>query len=80
MIYAAAYVLAKFGLWTMVRRPGRLGRVSLEIGLLFAALTVTVGAFRIWWGGWAAPGRPLMSGLLLLMLPMAVQIGSARAG
>ena len=48
--------------------------------LLFGALIVTVGAFRIWWGGSAAPGRPLMSGLLVLMLPMAVQIGSARAG
>ena len=80
LAYAPAYVLAGFGLWTMVRRPGPLRRVGLEVGLLFAALALTVGAFRIWWGGSAAPGRPLMSGLLLLMLPMAVQIGSARAG
>ncbi|MGD9905867.1 MAG: hypothetical protein AB7U83_20530 [Vicinamibacterales bacterium] len=80
LVYAPAYVLAGFGLWTMVRRPGPLRRVGLEVGLLFAALIGTVGAFRIWWGGSAAPGRPLMSGLLLLMLPMAVQIGSARAG
>ena len=43
-------------------------------------MIATVGAFRIWWGGSAAPGRPVMSGLLVLMLPMAVQIGSARAG
>ena len=80
LAYAPAYVLAGFGLWTMVRRPGPLRRVGLEVGLLFAALALTVGAFRIWWGGSAAPGRPLMSGLLLLMLPMAVQIGSARGG
>ena len=80
LAYAPAYVLAGFGLWTMVRRPGPLRRVGLEVGLLFAALTFTVGAFRIWWGGSAAPARPLVSGLLLLMLPMAVQIGSARAG
>jgi hypothetical protein len=80
LVYAPAYVLAGFGLWTMVRRPGPLRRVGLEVGLLFAALTFTVGAFRIWWGGSGAPARPLMSGLLLLMLPMTVQIGSARAG
>jgi hypothetical protein len=80
LAYAPAYVLAGFGLWTMVRRPGPLRRVGLEVGLLFAALIGTVGAFRIWWGGSAAPARPLMSGLLLLMLPMAVQIGSARPG
>ncbi|MGE0360303.1 MAG: ArnT family glycosyltransferase [Vicinamibacterales bacterium] len=80
LAYAPAYVLAGFGLWTMVRRPGPLRRVGLEVGLLFAALIVTVGAFRIWWGGSAAPARPLMSGLLLLMLPMAVQIGSAAPG
>ncbi len=80
LAYAPAYVLAGFGLWTMVRRPGPLRRVGLEVGLLFAALIVTVGAFRIWWGGSAAPARPVMSGLPLLMLPMAVQIGSARAG
>ena len=80
LAYAPAYVLAGFGLWTMVRRAGPLRRVGLEVGLLFGALIGTVGAFGIWWGGTAAPARPVMSGLLILMLPMAVQIGSARAG
>ncbi len=73
-------MLAGFGFWTMIRRPGALRRLGLEIGLIVAALAFTVGAFRIWWGGSAAPGRPMVVGLLVLMLPMAVQIGSARAG
>lgn len=76
LAYAPAYVLAGFGLWTMARRPGALRRVAIEVTLIVAALAVTVGAFRIWWGGSAAPGRPMVSGLLLLMLPMAVQIGA----
>ncbi len=80
LAYAPAYVLAGFGLWTMIRRPGALRRLGLEIGVILAALTFTVGAFRIWWGGSAAPGRPMVAGLLVMMLPMAVQIGSARAG
>ncbi len=77
LAYAPAYVRAGFGLWTMARRPGALRRVALEVTLVVAALALTVGAFRIWWGGSAAPGRPMVSGLLLMMLPMAVQIGSA---
>ncbi|MCC6987756.1 MAG: hypothetical protein IT181_02080, partial [Acidobacteria bacterium] len=36
--------------------------------------------FRIWWGGSAAPGRPITSGLLVLLLPMTVQLGTAAAG
>jgi hypothetical protein len=80
LAYAPAYVLAGFGFWTMVRRPGPLRRLGLELGLIVAALVFTVGAFRIWWGGSAAPARPVVSGLLVLLLPMAVQIGSARSG
>ena len=77
LAYAPAYVLAGMGLWTMMRRRGALRRVGLEVAVIVGALAFTVGAFRIWWGGSAAPGRPLVSGLLPLMLPLAVQIGSA---
>ncbi len=77
LAYAPAYVLAGFGFLTMARRPGALRRVAVEVTLIVAALVFTVGAFRIWWGGSAAPGRPMVSGLLLLMLPMAVQIGAS---
>jgi len=78
--YAPAYVLAGFGFVTMLRRPGPLRRVGLELLVIFAALIATVGAFRIWWGGSAAPGRPIVSGLLVLLLPMTVQLGTAAAG
>lgn len=80
LTYAPAYVLAGFGFWTMLRRPGPLRRVGLELLVVFGALIVTVGAFRIWWGGSAAPGRPITSGLLVLLLPMTVQLGTAAAG
>ena len=80
LTYAPAYVLAGFGFWTMLRRPGPLRRLALELLVVFGALIGTVGAFRIWWGGSAAPGRPITSGLLLLLLPMTVQLGTAAAG
>ncbi len=80
LTYAPAYVLAGFGFWTMLRRPGPLRRVGLELLVVFGALIMTVGAFRIWWGGSAAPGRPITSGLLVLLLPMTVQLGTAAAG
>ncbi len=80
LIYAPAYALAGFGLWTMARRPGPLRRLAFELTMVFGGLLGTVGAFRIWWGGSAAPGRPLTSGLLVLLLPMAVQLGTAAPG
>jgi hypothetical protein len=40
----------------------------------------TVGAFRIWWGGSASPGRPLASVLLLLAFPVAASFRAAPAG
>ena len=80
LTYAPAYVLSGFGFWTMLRRPGPLRRLGLELLVVFGALIATVGAFRIWWGGSAAPGRPITSGLLILLLPMTVQLGTAAAG
>ncbi|MEZ5290006.1 MAG: hypothetical protein R2745_02905 [Vicinamibacterales bacterium] len=77
LVYAPAYLLAFAGFGTMIRRPGPLRRLGLEVLVVFGALLFTVGAFRIWWGGSAAPGRPLTSGLPLLMLPVAIQIGAA---
>ena len=52
-------------------------RHAVEIALIFAALLGTVGAFRIWWGGSASPGRPITSGLLLLALPIATAFRAA---
>jgi hypothetical protein len=75
--YAPVYVLAVTGLWVMWRSDRRSRRQAVEIALVFGALLGTVGAFRIWWGGSASPGRPLTSGLLLLAVPMAFAFRAA---
>ena len=78
--YAPVYVLAVTGLVAMWRSGGEMRRRAVEVALPFAALLGTVGAFRIWWGGSASPGRPLASGLLLLALPIAIAFRGAAAG
>jgi hypothetical protein len=78
--YAPVLVLALPGLWRMLRRHGDERRLAVETFLVLGALLATVGAFRIWWGGTAVVGRPMVSGLLLLALPIAVQFASAPAG
>jgi hypothetical protein len=77
---APVYILAATGLFRMWRAGGPLRREAIEITFIFAALHATVGAFGIWWGGSSAPGRPLVAGLLLLMLPIAVAFRAAAAG
>ncbi|MFP5379990.1 MAG: hypothetical protein ACLGHP_09640, partial [Vicinamibacteria bacterium] len=78
--YAPALALAAPGLWRMARGGGDERRLAVEILVTFGALFATVGAFRIWWGGSAVVGRPVVSGLLLLAVPIAVQFASAPAG
>ena len=80
LAYAPVYVLAATGLLQMWRAKGELRRQALEIALVFSALLATVGAFGLWWGGTAAPGRPVSSGLLLLVLPIAMAFRSATDG
>jgi hypothetical protein len=86
LAYAPVYVLAITGLVAMWRAGSEMRRSAIEIVLIFGALLGTVGAFRIWWGGTASPGRPLASGLLLLALPIAMASrrtargSAARAG
>ena len=80
LAYAPVYVLAATGLYQMWRAGGDLRRQAMEITFIFTALLVTVGAFGIWWGGSAAPARPIASGLLLLMMPIAVAFRSAPLG
>jgi hypothetical protein len=74
---APVYVLAGTGLWAMWRRDAITRRQALEVVVVFAALLGTVGAFRIWWGGLAAPSRPIASALLLLALPIAAAFREA---
>jgi hypothetical protein len=69
--YAPALALAPVGLWSMWRAGGRARGLAVEIGLVLAGLFGTVGAFQMWWGGTAYPGRMIVSGLLLMSLPVA---------
>ena len=78
--YAPVYILALTGLWAMWREGGESRRRAVEVVVIFAALLGTVGAFRIWWGGSASPGRPIVSGLLLLALPVATAFREAPTG
>jgi hypothetical protein len=75
--YAPALTLGIVGLWSMWRAGGRARGLAVEIGLALAALIVTVGAFQMWWGGTALPGRMLISGLLLMTLPAAWEFRDA---
>lgn len=78
--YAPAYILAATGLWGLWRSGGDRRWTAVRVVLVFGALLGTVGAFRIWWGGSASPGRPLASGLLVLGLPIAAAFSAAPVG
>jgi hypothetical protein len=80
LAYAPVYILAATGLVVMWRAGSDRRRLAVETTLAFLALTATVGAFRIWWGGTSSPGRPLASGLLLLALPISVAAAAAPIG
>ena len=80
LAYAPVYVLGATGLVTMWRAGGELRRQAIEITVIFVALLLSVGAFGIWWGGSAAPARPLASVLLLFSLPIASAFRAAPAG
>ena len=80
LAYAPVYILAGTGLFQMWRAGGELRRQALEITFIFSALLLMVGSFHIWWGGAAAPARPIASGLPLLMLPIAAAFRAAPAG
>ena len=82
---APILIVAFAGLARMLRTGGRDRRRALEIIVVFGTLLVTVGSFHVWWGGSAAPGRPVASAVLLLGVPIASFFAStasrsARAG
>jgi hypothetical protein len=78
--YGPAYILAITGLAALWRSGGERRLLAVRVVLVFGALLGTVGAFRIWWGGSAAPARPLASGLLVLALPIAAAFTAAPQG
>ncbi len=78
--YAPAYILAATGLAALWRANGERRWLAVRVVLVFGALLGTVGAFRLGWGGSAAPARPLASGLLVLALPIAAAFAAAAQG
>ena len=76
---APILVVAFAGLTRMLRSGGTAARLALEVTVIFGALLVTVGAFHVWWGGSAAAGRPVASGVLLLGVPIASLFASTAA-
>lgn len=78
LAFTPAAVLAATGAFAMWQRGGALRRQIVEIAVVAGALFGTVGAFRIWWGGSAGPGRPIIAALALLLLPIAVAMSQAR--
>jgi hypothetical protein len=76
---APILVVAFVGLAQMLRSGGAAARRALELMFIFGALLVTVGSFHLWWGGSAAAGRPVASGVLLLGVPIASLFASTAA-
>lgn len=69
--FAPALLMVVPGLHALWRQRGGRRRLAIEIAAVFAGLLGVVGAFHIWWGGSAIVGRPLVSALPLLVLPVA---------
>ncbi len=69
--FAPVLLMVLPGLYALWRQRGARRRLALELVLVFTALLGVVGAFHIWWGGSAIVGRPLVSALPLLVLPVA---------
>ena len=77
--YAPVFVMAVAGLLGMWRTGGDARRLSGEIVLVVVPLISSVGAHNMWWGGSAPPGRPVVSVLPLLGVPIAWQYARVQA-
>jgi hypothetical protein len=72
-IVAASPVLAMaaLGWWQLWRAGGGKRVLATETALPLLALALTVGAYQMWWGGSAPPGRQLTAALPLVGVPLA---------
>jgi hypothetical protein len=72
-IVAAAPLLgmAAAGWWQLWRSGGGRRRLAIETLLPLMTLALTVGAYQMWWGGPAPPGRQVTAALPLLGVPLA---------
>jgi hypothetical protein len=72
-VAAAAPVLAMAaaGWWHLWHAGPAQRRLAAESLLPLLALALTVGAYQMWWGGSAPPGRQLTAALPLLGVPLA---------
>lgn len=68
--YAPALVLGLIGLASMWRESST-RQLAIEIAVAGVALLILVGSFALWWGGLAAPGRPVIAMLPLFGPPSA---------
>jgi hypothetical protein len=69
---APVLALAVLGLAAMWRKGSDRRQSAVELTAVFGALIVTVGAFHVWWGGTASPGRPVASAVMLFGGPIAL--------
>ena len=68
---APVLAMASVGWWRLWRRDAAGRTLVVETALPLLALAVTVGAYAMWWGGSAPPGRQLVAALPLLGVPLA---------
>lgn len=72
-VVAVAPILAlvPIGWWRLWNAGDAGRRLVLETALPLLTLAVTVGAYAMWWGGSAPPGRQLVAALPLTAVPVA---------
>jgi hypothetical protein len=72
---APVYLCGIGGMMVMLWRRERLG---IEVLIVCTPYVIAVGAFNMWWAGYAAPARFLVPIALVLVVPTAVWFASAR--
>ena len=72
---APVYLCSLGGIVVMLWRTRRLG---VEPLIICTPYVLAVGAFNMWWAGYAAPARFLVPMILLLVVPTAVWFASCR--